>query len=62
LEDDSTSLPYEVALGVTYDNIDDYLVGKNVPQQVARTIENCYLKTEHNRRPPITCFDYFCKN
>ncbi len=54
-------LPDEVALGVTYDNIDDYLEGKNVPQQVARTIENWYLKTEHKRRPPITVFDDFWK-
>ncbi len=28
LEDDRPSLPDEVALGVTYDNIDDYLEGK----------------------------------
>lgn len=61
LEDDRPSLPDEVALGVTYDNIDDYLEGKNVPQQVARTIENWYLKTEHKRRPPITVFDDFWK-
>ncbi|HCN7122902.1 TPA: ammonia-dependent NAD(+) synthetase, partial [Escherichia coli] len=47
LEDDRPSLPDEVALGVTYDNIDDYLEGKNLPEQVARTIENWYLKTEH---------------
>ena len=45
----------------TYDNIDDYLEGKNVPEQVARTIENWYLKTEHKRRPPITVFDDFWK-
>lgn len=62
LEDDRPSLPDEVALGVTYDNIDDYLEGKNVPQQVARTIENWYLKTEHKRRPPITVFDDFWKS
>ena len=61
LEDDRPSLPDEVALGVTYDNIDDYLEGKNVPEQVARTIENWYLKTEHTRRPPITVFDDFWK-
>ncbi|HAN2106232.1 TPA: ammonia-dependent NAD(+) synthetase [Escherichia coli] len=61
LEDDRPSLPDEVALGVTYDNIDDYLEGKNVPEQVARIIENWYLKTEHKRRPPITVFDDFWK-
>lgn len=61
LEDDRPSLPDEVALGVTYENIDDYLEGKSVPEQVARTIENWYLKTEHKRRPPITAFDNFWK-
>lgn len=53
LEDDRPSLPDEAALGVSYDNIDDYLEGKTVPEQVAKTIENWYLKTEHKRRPPL---------
>ncbi|ONG14910.1 NAD(+) synthase [Escherichia coli] len=59
--DGGTDINPLYALGVTYDNIDDYLEGKNVPEQVARTIENWYLKTEHKRRPPITVFDDFWK-
>ena len=61
LEDDRPSLPDEVALGVTYDNIDDYLEGKAVDAGVAKIIEGWYLKTEHKRRPPITVFDDFWK-
>ena len=32
LEDDRPSLPDEAALGVTYDNIDDYLEGKKLDE------------------------------
>ena len=56
-----TSLPDEVALGVTYENIDDYLEGKALDEKIAKTIEGWYLKTEHKRRPPITVFDDFWK-
>lgn len=61
LEDDRPSLPDEAALGVTYENIDDYLEGKPVDAGTARIIEGWYLKTEHKRRPPITVFDDFWK-
>lgn len=61
LEDDRPSLEDEVALGVTYQQIDDYLTGKTIDPQAAKTIENWYLKTEHKRRPPITVFDDFWK-
>ena len=61
LEDDRPSLPDEVALGVTYENIDDYLEGKTVAPELAKIIEGWYVKTEHKRRPPITVFDDFWK-
>ena len=61
LEDDRPSLPDEVALGVTYENIDDYLEGKTLDAKISAIIENWYLKTEHKRRPPITVFDDFWK-
>ncbi len=54
LLDDCPSLPDEVALGVTYDNIDDYLEGKNLPEQVARTIENWYRKPNINAVRQLT--------
>ncbi len=62
LEDDRPSLPDEAALGVTYEDIDNYLEGKPVDEGTARIIEGWYLKTEHKRRPPITVFDDFWKN
>lgn len=61
LEDDRPSLPDEAALGVTYDNIDDYLEGKILDDTIAKKIESWYLKTEHKRRTPITVFDDFWK-
>lgn len=61
LEDDRPSLPDEAALGVTYENIDDYLEGKTLDSKISDIIENWYLKTEHKRRPPITVFDDFWK-
>jgi len=61
LEDDRPGLQDEVALGVTYQLIDQYLEGKQVEEQAAKTIESWYLKTEHKRRPPITVFDDFWK-
>ncbi|KRK45688.1 ammonia-dependent NAD(+) synthetase [Dellaglioa algida] len=61
LEEDRPALPDEVALGVTYDNIDDYLEGKTVSKEVSNKIENWYLKTEHKRHLPITFYDSFWK-
>jgi len=61
LEDDRPSLPDEAALGVTYDNIDDYLEGKKLDDGTAKIIEGWYLKTEHKRHTPITVFDDFWK-
>ncbi|AEB29069.1 NAD+ synthase [Carnobacterium sp. 17-4] len=61
LEENKPSLPDEKALGVTYDQIDDYLEGKDVPEEAAQKIENWYVKTEHKRHLPITIFDDFWK-
>jgi len=43
LEDDRPSLPDEAALGVTYENIDDYLEGKTLDEATARIIEGWHL-------------------
>ena len=59
LEEDKPALPDEVALGVTYDNIDDYLEGKELPKEIAEKIENHYKKSEHKRHLPITIFDFY---
>ena len=61
LEEDRPALADEVALGVTYSNIDDYLSGKAVPDDVAEKIENWFTKTVHKRHMPATVFDEFWK-
>lgn len=47
----------EQALGVTYDELDDYLEGKNVEKEVATHIESIYTKTQHKRQPIPTIYD-----
>ena len=61
LEDNRPALPDEVALGVTYDDIDNYLEGREVSKDAAEKIENWYIKTEHKRHLPITIYDDFWK-
>lgn len=61
LEEDRPALPDEVALGVTYQQIDDYLEGKEIADSAAEKIENWYLKTQHKRHLPINVYDNFWK-
>lgn len=61
LEDDKPLLADEAALGVTYEEIDNYLEGREVPAVAARTIEGWWDKTAHKRHLPITMFDDFWK-
>jgi NAD+ synthase len=42
----------ESSLGLTYEQIDDYLEGKDVPDDVAERIERRFRSTEHKRRMP----------
>ena len=58
LEEDRPALADEVALGVTYDNIDDYLEGREVPEEAKKIIETHYIKSEHKRNMPVTIFDF----
>ena len=57
LEDDRPGLPDEVALGLTYTQIDDYLEGKAVAPEVAQKLERLYRVTRHKRAVPVTPFD-----
>ncbi|WP_216897627.1 ammonia-dependent NAD(+) synthetase [Nocardia alni] len=57
LEDDRPALPDEVALGVTYAEIDDYLEGKDVTPEVAAKLESIYQATRHKRTVPVTPLD-----
>lgn len=61
LEEDKPAIPDEVALGITYDMIDDYLEGKKIPDEAREKLEGYYLKTQHKRKLPITVFDDFWK-
>ncbi|KOS62318.1 ammonia-dependent NAD(+) synthetase [Lysinibacillus agricola] len=61
LEENRPSLPDEAALGVTYDQIDDYLEGKEIPDGARKTLEGHYLRSQHKRHMPITIFDDFWK-
>ncbi|MCL1989985.1 MAG: ammonia-dependent NAD(+) synthetase [Defluviitaleaceae bacterium] len=62
LEDDKPGLADEVALGVTYDEIDDYLEGKAVNEAAAEQIEAWYTKSRHKRNLPVTVFDEWWKS
>ena len=61
LEENKPMIADEVALGVTYEAIDDYLEGREVSESDATTIENWFLKTQHKRHLPITKEDTFWK-
>lgn len=61
LEEDRPSLPDEVALGVTYEQIDDYLEGKAIDAVAREAIEGYYLRSQHKRHMPITIFNDFWK-
>lgn len=61
LEDDRPALPDEEALGVTYEQIDDYLEGKDVTEEIADKLEKMFLATRHKRTVPVTPFDDWWK-
>ncbi|ADC51877.1 NAD synthetase [Alkalihalophilus pseudofirmus OF4] len=61
LEDDKPGIPDEVALGMTYENLDDYLEGKEVDSDIKRRIEQRYKLTEHKRQLPVTIYDEWWK-
>lgn len=62
LEDDRPSLPDEVALGVSYTQIDNYLEGQEIAIEAAQKIEDWYLKTGHKRHLPINVYDQWWKS
>ena len=57
LEDDRPALPDEVALGLTYSQLDDYLEGVDVTAELAAKVESVYLATRHKRTVPATPLD-----
>lgn len=44
----------EDELGISYKHIDDYLEGKEIPEEVAEKLESQYDKSQHKRNLPVT--------
>ncbi|MFF0816412.1 ammonia-dependent NAD(+) synthetase [Rhodococcus sp. NPDC003318] len=61
LEDDRPALPDEEALGLSYSEIDDYLEGKDVTDEVAGKVETMFRNTRHKRAVPVTPLDDWWK-
>ena len=61
LEEDKPMRPDEEALGVRYDEIDDYLEGREVSPAVAKKIEGWNRRTQHKRHLPIAPYDTWWK-
>ncbi|WP_428036002.1 ammonia-dependent NAD(+) synthetase [Amphritea sp.] len=57
LECDTPQLADEVALGLTYDQIDDFLEGKPVTPEVEDKLIGIYSRTQHKRQPIPTIYD-----
>jgi len=57
LECDSPQLTDEAALGMTYDQIDDFLEGKEVRGDIESRLIAIYQRTQHKRQPIPTIYD-----
>jgi NAD+ synthase len=57
LEDLEPGKTDEDALGISYDELDNFLEGKEVSTQVRDHIINIYQKTQHKRQPIPTIYD-----
>lgn len=54
LESDKPLVADEVALGVSYEHIDDYLEGQDVPAEAEAIIVGWYRRSGHKRALPVT--------
>ncbi|MDF2922539.1 MAG: nadE [Paenibacillaceae bacterium] len=61
LEDLKPGLPDEEALGMTYDELDQYLEGAALSGERAALIARRYTVSEHKRRGPVTLYDDWWK-
>lgn len=52
----------EEELGIRYEQIDDYLEGKDMPEEINEKIEKRYMMTEHKRRMPVSPYDTWWKD
>lgn len=62
LEDNKPGLPDEDALGMSYEELDDYLEMKPLQDDAMHKVEARYLATEHKRRGPVTVYDTWWKD
>ncbi|MCT1430385.1 ammonia-dependent NAD(+) synthetase [Brachybacterium muris] len=47
----------EAELGLRYDDIDDYLEGREIDEAAAEKLETIFLRTRHKRTVPVTIHD-----
>lgn len=57
LECDVPQKADEVALGMTYNEIDDFLEGRPVSEEVTQKLIAIYQRTQHKRKPVPTLYD-----
>lgn len=57
LETLSPSKPDEDSLGLSYDQIDDFLEGRSIDPDASNRIIEIYSRTEHKRQPIATLYD-----
>ncbi|MCK5818334.1 MAG: ammonia-dependent NAD(+) synthetase [Psychromonas sp.] len=57
LEEDKPLLEDEIALNMTYEEIDDFLEGKNVTQKVQDKLIAMYKRTQHKRQAIPTLYN-----
>jgi NAD+ synthase len=57
LESLAPSKPDEETLGLSYDQIDDFLEGKKIDPEAERRIIHIFLTTAHKRQPIATVYD-----
>lgn len=57
LESDRPGLTDEEALGLSYEQIDDFLEGKSISEDVEQKLVSIYQRTQHKRQPIPTIYD-----
>lgn len=57
LEDLAPGKTDEYALGLSYDQLDDFLEGKQLPEKVSQLIIQIFQQTQHKRQPIPTLYD-----
>ena len=57
LESDRPGLTDEEALGLSYEQIDDFLEGKSISEDVEEKLVSIYQRTQHKRQPIPTIYD-----